>query len=97
MGLKVSRDLLSVVFQLVGCDDVAIVACPDVKAHCINWWIRTWTPGMEESAQKEFGSENGHHQRFLGPLDLGTLKRLVLDITNLEGSSESGFYDQVLF
>ncbi|CAM6088532.1 unnamed protein product [Calypogeia fissa] len=93
MGLTVSRDVLSVVFQLGGCDDVAVVACPDVKAHCINWWLRTWTPGMDDSSRKEFGSDSGHHQRFLGPLDLETLKKLVMDIVNLEGNLEAGFYD----
>ncbi|BBN12956.1 mediator of RNA polymerase II transcription subunit 17 [Marchantia polymorpha subsp. ruderalis] len=94
MGLKVSRDLLSVVFQLESCDDVAIVACPDVKAHCINWWMRTWGFGMDESSGKEdMVSENGHHQRFLGPLSLDILRKVLLDLISLESQPEAGSYD----
>ncbi|KAL2645173.1 hypothetical protein R1flu_012760 [Riccia fluitans] len=94
IGLKVSRDLLSVVFQLETCDDVAIVACPDVKAHCINWWMRTWSVVMEEATGKDdMVSELGHHQRFLGPVSLDILRKILLDIVTLESQAETGNHE----
>ncbi|KAL3693572.1 hypothetical protein R1sor_007223 [Riccia sorocarpa] len=91
MGLKVSRDLLSVVFQLETCDDVAIVACPDVKAHCINWWLRTLSLGIDEAKGKDdMVPELGHHQRFLGPVSLNVLREVLLDLVTLESQADTG-------
>lgn len=82
MGLKVRRDLLSLFFSLSSQDDIVIIASLDVQACCINWWLQLVSPKIEDVVKEEMVYTKSHSKRFLGPLDLETLRGILVDFLN---------------
>jgi hypothetical protein len=80
MGLKVQRNLLSIFFDINGNEDFALIAALDVQAYCINWWLQLG-PKSEEDREEDMASKGG--KRFLGPINLETLRGVLVDLLSL--------------
>lgn len=83
MGLKVRRDLLSLFFHLSSQDVVVIVASLDVQAYLINWWLQLLSPKVEDVHKDEVVLGKNHTKKLLGPLNLETLRAILVDFLNV--------------
>ncbi|KAJ7531000.1 hypothetical protein O6H91_14G027900 [Diphasiastrum complanatum] len=83
LGLNVKREFLGVILHLANGDDIAVVACPDVNLHVINWWIKSKVD-LEGSTTNEKPSCRTI-QRFIGPKPPEVLRSIIIEILNSSG------------
>lgn len=90
VGMKVSRDFLSLYFDLDQGETFGLVANVDAEdaEGCISWWLVFDDGSMEEGmlAEDDIKSRN---RRFLGHLSLEALYSTLLDLVSFCGSAGS--------
>ncbi|PIA44873.1 hypothetical protein AQUCO_01700447v1 [Aquilegia coerulea] len=86
VGMKSSRDFLSLSFELEQGDRLCLVARvdPSNREGCISWWL-VMADGLTEEGRLHIGSSNGESEnmKFLGYLSLETLYSLLMDLLAL--------------
>eukprot|EP00250_Pteridium_aquilinum_P004333 c14552_g1_i1 orf=388-2532(-) len=83
MGLNVRRNFLSLFFHINCKDDYVVLASLDPQAYCVNWWLHL-RPEGEDDCKEELLSKS-QSRRFLGPLNLETLRSILVDLLNYCG------------
>ncbi|XP_031505858.1 mediator of RNA polymerase II transcription subunit 17 [Nymphaea colorata] len=91
VGMKPTRDLLSISFELEKGEKLSLVAHldPEDEYQCLTWWLLVEDSVVEEVQMPtdllfSGGSEN---KRFLGHLSLEELYAVLMDLVGLCGSS----------
>ncbi|KAF6154231.1 hypothetical protein GIB67_001127 [Kingdonia uniflora] len=92
VGMKASRDFLSLSFELEQGGRLCLVAHvdPNDANGCISWWLVMIDGLMEEGKfNTDFSKGESENVRFLGHLALGTLYSTLMDLVCLCNSSGS--------
>ncbi|KAF6154559.1 hypothetical protein GIB67_017941 [Kingdonia uniflora] len=92
VGMKASRDFLSLPFELEQEGRLCLVAHvdPNDANGCISWWLVMVDGLMEEGKfNTDFSKGESENVRFLGNLALGTLYSTLMDLVCLCNSSGS--------
>lgn len=80
MGLNVRRNFLSIFFHINSKDDFVVLASLDSQAYCVNWWLHLRSPEGDADCKEELPSSKSQSRRFLGPLNLETLRSILVDL-----------------
>eukprot|EP00268_Persea_americana_P054668 TRINITY_DN6288_c0_g1_i6.p1 TRINITY_DN6288_c0_g1~~TRINITY_DN6288_c0_g1_i6.p1 ORF type:complete len:234 (-),score=48.86 TRINITY_DN6288_c0_g1_i6:597-1298(-) len=86
VGMKATRDFISLSFELDQGDTLALVAHVDpVDARgCISWWLVMEDGLMEEGKlHMDFSNGGSENRRFLGHLSLEALYSTLMDLVSL--------------
>eukprot|EP00252_Welwitschia_mirabilis_P025540 TRINITY_DN8013_c0_g1_i2.p1 TRINITY_DN8013_c0_g1~~TRINITY_DN8013_c0_g1_i2.p1 ORF type:complete len:598 (+),score=133.95 TRINITY_DN8013_c0_g1_i2:40-1833(+) len=88
VGMKVTRDYLSLSFQLDDGDSLSLVAGIDLHGYCVIWWLIMNDTKVDNGLGKyDPDGNNMDKKRYLGPLQLETLYAVLMDLVTLCGKN----------
>lgn len=90
VGIKASRDFLSLTFELEQGESVSLVAHvdPDDVQGCISWWLVMENEFTEEPKLNiDLSDGRSDYRKFLGHLTLDTLYATLMDLVSLCGGA----------